>query len=179
MGKTIDRGVLVHDGRRRKDPEEELYKNLTRKMTKDMVMVPTLIWQALNFVVVEGKEEGLNIQEDILTGLSRGAAVPVKYIAQQEAFQISRDVAADAATILKNCKADNAKEATIAAAYFVAHLVEEQVLADPGSMGVLCSMHILEDSKQDDVGNLWPFDKHRIPKIADNIREKARHLGYF
>ena len=58
----IDRGVLVHDGTRRPDPEQILYDSLGPKDQRDMLLASHLMYE----VVSKMPREGLTIDPNMI-----------------------------------------------------------------------------------------------------------------
>lgn len=178
MGKTIHRKMTVGDIPRREDPHRTIYEHLDTKKIRDMVMVSTLIWESLNEALKKAKG-AIVVQEDIMVSLSRGASVPLKFTAPVDAIALTKGVLRDAKAILSNCFADSGEEAALAACYLIHHLVEAEVLADPGNFGVLAAMAIMADAQEEGGDNPWPMCPVRIPMISERMRERSRYLGYF
>ena len=130
------------------------------------------------------EQEGWNLSPEIGLHLESAAEVIVRTRSSVEVSKIAHRVIGDASTVLNQCGAATAKEATLAAAFFILELVDKGAIADPTSRAILAALAIAEEAKQG-TGDAetreleWTYTETKIGKFVNAIRTKSEFLGYF
>lgn len=163
------------------DPEADLYRDLQEKQIRDLLLLPAMLWAG---ITVGTEQEGWDLSPEIGLHLESAAEVIVRTRSSVEISKIAHRVIGDASTVLNQCGAATAKEATLAAAFFILELVDKGAIADPTSRAILAALAIAEEAKQG-TGDAeareleWTYTETKIGKFVNAIRTKSEFLGYF
>ncbi len=164
--KVLDEGGALPDA------EKDFWASMPETMRRDLAMLPTLLHEALAHIV---EKDGGDVAPIMFQYLNVSASKAMLYSTHPAA--LAQVIQSDVQGVLKASKAGDAQQAALAVAYLVLQLVEEGRIPDAKeAQVVLTSVAIMEEAQAD--GNEWSMDMVRVPKGADNIRERLTNSGY-
>jgi hypothetical protein len=175
---------LNRTGQKRHDPDQaevELYRAMSLKVRRDLVLMPLLMVLAIdNLVRKERMPDGrpYEMDEEITSALLNSMRKVLTTWPRWERETTSRALMGDAQSLLSNCGAENARVALLGAATLVAKSVDDGAHAAPDSAAVLTALALIQDAEADDRG-IWGWrNGSEITVVAERMREHARVKGH-
>jgi len=162
---------------RQSDPQDELYRRLTQKQIRDLLLPAGMLWQGLVQLV---KKERKDVREDVVIGLQRSveAVVRTRVPTQEMRRDLAVRVPRDAKAVLDAMNPEDEVEAVLAASLLTMKAAEDGKIVDPASQAVLTASVIATEA-QEDPGAGWGYRARRSREVAERGYRAAQLLGYF
>jgi len=165
---------MLDEGGKLEDKERDFWAQSPEHQSRLMAVLPTMVHEALGQL---SEKHGQDISPDILHFLNVSASKALMSLPHPHAT--AQVIQKDAATFLRQTKADDGRQAALAVCYLILQLVDEDKIPQPNEMqAVMAATVIMEEAKDDGPTRGWRMDQNKVAQGAASIRERLEAHGY-
>lgn len=120
-------------------------------------------------------KSGETFRKDVVDALTVAVMAPLSGLDELSISRLVKKTDETASALLRELGCNTAREVILTAAGWVARLVDEGMMPDPGNQSVLVSLHLLDEAQEDPEN--WGYSPFRLKMLTDNMMTRAKLHG--
>ena len=157
----------------------ETGQHLSERRRRLSALMPALLQTSIDTMVQGQKENPVEIRPDYIKVLQLAQAAPLAGLDEITVARLAKRVWHDTCEIIKAMDARSYPERVLGICFFCQYVLDRGESFDATNQGILVSLDLVREAKEDEGGPPWFFDERRAQELGWQAFRKARELGVF